>query len=719
MKIWLLYFLYFPETIMISAMTRTVLLSTAVVLFSALIGFSTAFASEPEFCWKDSKPRGVGTVPKRCAPGQEMIGLLCYDKCGPGMARFGLDCHSVCPSGMDDQGLFCRRSEYGRGAGYAWQPQEMFGEPGMKERCEKDHRKGNCEQYLAMWYPKCKPGYSAVGCCICRPAVPNCKALGLEPGLDLSCAKKVRIGSPKTGVCGSGQEMDAGLCYQECDSGFDGVGPVCWARKPAGWVDCGMGAAKDDATCAQIVFDQVSSVGQMAIFVGTLGTSSAGTAAAGGVKSATRLARMKKDYEAMKKAWNAVKNTPAVRNAIQAAETADVIKQGYDISQEAEDATTEEDMARVAAMIAAVVDPTGVASTVAAYTYPTCSKYFGDGGQRPSAAAAFPGPKTDRTRSNTQVDDRYKARAKSTPITPPRVIRIKPSGQKLARPSDLKTSCSAGPNTRDRSSTCPVIEMNGYRYWAHSYRNNNPGLGIVAYDPSGKVAKRWDRKGARYLWEIEVDSTEKTVAFFGQGNRAITMTWAELREGLPPINVVSDDTRSKSGVRKSSETRKSTGTRPSTSTRPSSKPLPSGNSKPGYITGASNTAKCLHKKSGGWTNGNPVHVWDCNVGSAENKTWLYEPKTGYIRGAGNQSKCLQKKSGGWANGNLIHVWDCNAGAAENKTWHYDPKTGYIQGAKNRSKCLHKKFGGWVNGNPIHVWDCSAGATENKTWTMPK
>ena len=82
---------------------------TLVSLFIfALTGMTgSVWAQGPEFCWKDSYGRGVGTVPNSCARGQERIGLLCYDRCPSGMVRFGLDCHSVCPSGMQDQGLFC------------------------------------------------------------------------------------------------------------------------------------------------------------------------------------------------------------------------------------------------------------------------------------------------------------------------------------------------------------------------------------------------------------------------------------------------------------------------------------------------------------------------------------------------------------------------------------------------------------------------------------
>jgi hypothetical protein len=292
------------------------------------------------------------------------------------MKRFGFDCHSICPAGMADQGLFCRSLEYGRGAGYPWKFGDWFNDNGMRSRCERDQGPGNCEKSGLMFYPKCKPGYTAFGCCICRPNVPDCAALGLNPGVDLSCAKKVAIGNPKVGVCEAGQGIDAGLCYQDCNTGFNGVGPVCWAEKPVGWVDCGMGAAKDSATCASVIFSQVTSVGQMAIFVASLGTSSAGSSAAGGAESASKLAKLKEKFQALKAAWEKIKNVPDVKKAMSAAEQANLLRKGYNVTRAAETAVTEEDMSRVAAEIAAVIDPSGVSSTIAAYDYPKCSKYF-------------------------------------------------------------------------------------------------------------------------------------------------------------------------------------------------------------------------------------------------------------------------------------------------------------------------------------------------------
>jgi hypothetical protein len=163
---------------------------------------------------------------------------------------------------------------------------------------------------------------------------------------------------------------------------------VCWGDKPKGWVNCGMGAAKDSKTCASITFGQVAAVGEVALFVGTLGSSSAATGGAKAGSSASKLAKLKKNFEAMKKSFEAIKNGKKMQKAIKAAKAAGKIKKGYNASQTLKNAVTEEDMIRAAAQIAAIADPTGVSSTVAAYTYPKCSKYFG----KPGGSASKPKP---------------------------------------------------------------------------------------------------------------------------------------------------------------------------------------------------------------------------------------------------------------------------------------------------------------------------------------
>lgn len=348
---------------------------TLLMVLSVSPSFAAANDAGQQFCWKDSYGRGIGKVPNKCASGYDRIGLLCYKKCPSNMKRSGFDCHSTCPNGMRDDGLYCRAAEYGRGAGYAWKPGDRLGSlDGARKRCAQSH--GSCEKNGAIIYPKCRTGYRNIGCCICRPNRPNCKALGLGNRIDLSCGKKIAIGQPKTGTCGSNQQKDAGLCYKRCRSGHSGVGPVCWAEKPKGWVNCGMGAAKDSKTCAAITFGQVAAVGQMAMFIGSLGTSSAAQGAKGPAE-AKKLTELQQNFNRMMDAFEAVKNTTEVQQAIKAAETAGNIQKGYNASQTAKKAVTAEDLIRAAAQIAAILDPSGVAATVAAYTYPTCSKYFG------------------------------------------------------------------------------------------------------------------------------------------------------------------------------------------------------------------------------------------------------------------------------------------------------------------------------------------------------
>jgi hypothetical protein len=213
----------------------------------------------------------------------------------------------------------------------------------------------------------------------------------MNPGIDLSCAKKVYIGKPKTAGCGS-KEYDAGLCYKKCRPGYNGVGPVCWGKVPSRWVACGMGAAKNSTTCASITFGQVAAAGTLALNVATLGGSGAATAAATGPQKASRLAKLKEQYEKMKAAYEAARKTStALQNAEKAYKVYDTTSKTYKAVNTAQNVVTEEDMVRLAAQIAAIVDTSGVAATVGAYTYPKCSKYFG-ASVNPSKPAPTPPP---------------------------------------------------------------------------------------------------------------------------------------------------------------------------------------------------------------------------------------------------------------------------------------------------------------------------------------
>jgi len=96
-----------------------------------------------------------------------------------------------------------------------------------------------------LYYPKCKDGFHAVGCCVCSP---NC--VNGMTDIGVSCQKKSYgrgAGSPL--VCGDGKDEDAGLCYDKCKSDYQGVGPVCWKSCPTGWLDCGALCIEGYASC--------------------------------------------------------------------------------------------------------------------------------------------------------------------------------------------------------------------------------------------------------------------------------------------------------------------------------------------------------------------------------------------------------------------------------------------------------------------------------------
>jgi hypothetical protein len=340
--------------------------------------------SPTEFCWSETRGRGVGKVPTECATDYEKDAGLCYKKCPSGYAGAGPVCWQKCPDGFRDDGGFCAKPEaYGRGAGYPWQFGDALDDSGMKSRCERAHGAGNCEKDGAIYYPKCKANFHKVGCCICSPDCPS----GMTD-IGVSCTKKTS--TRDAGIvpnCESGKDYDAGLCYDECLKGSDGVdakgvGPMCWSAGPPGWVQCGMGWAKDKAACDSNIADQVLTVVDAtlttAILIGSAGASAA-------AKAGTSVWS--------KAAWQSVKKIgkPAVKTALKEAVASNVVTGVSDIArdstsdaidylwelgelEEAQMTQVEKDHAIAQMSLNAIswLDPTGFSGVVAAYTKPVC-----------------------------------------------------------------------------------------------------------------------------------------------------------------------------------------------------------------------------------------------------------------------------------------------------------------------------------------------------------
>lgn len=189
---------------------------------NALIG-----NSDEKRCWLRTYGRGAGKPLTTCRNNEERNGALCYPTCKSGFYGSGPLCWQQCPAGgFMDIGAGCQKPQsYGRGGGYViWDGW----------RCNRDNSQG-CEQWGALWYPKCRAGFYAAGCCVCSPNCPN----GMQD-TGAHCTKQSYgrgAGTPL--ICEAGLQQDAALCYTPCSANYKGVGPVCWGQCPAGFNQCG------------------------------------------------------------------------------------------------------------------------------------------------------------------------------------------------------------------------------------------------------------------------------------------------------------------------------------------------------------------------------------------------------------------------------------------------------------------------------------------------
>lgn len=318
----------------------------------ALLALSVSVASvAADFCWKDTQTRGVGTIPTVCTGGKENDSGLCYDKCPGGMTGVGPVCWSSCPAGYRDMGAICHIDKLLLKEG-SWECTAR----GLLNEC---------------WWGRmtCDSDYTNIGllCALTATSTPaGFSGTYLDP---MKNTYGRGAGTIPTG-CAAGEEYDAGLCYKTCPGGMSGVGPVCWGRTPAGWVGCGMGAASSDGKCGEVVFDQVFSVGEVALNIATAGASNA-------VTKPARLAKFAKLKEAYQAAKAANPNFAQAARRMSTANTAQGnVRTGLDILDTASNGEdlTDEEIVALAATVASLADPSGVSGVVAAYTHPVCSK---------------------------------------------------------------------------------------------------------------------------------------------------------------------------------------------------------------------------------------------------------------------------------------------------------------------------------------------------------
>lgn len=235
---------------------------------STAIPISRSSSVSSDVCLKTSNGRGVGTVLiNRCQTGEEAYGALCYPVCRDGYQA--IECclcrQRGCPPEFEDDGVATciKPAAYGRGTGFPWKGADGFSDEGMFQRCEEVYGTGNCEKSGAIVYPKCRLGFRAVGCCVCSPQCPETMT-----DLGTSCGKSHYgrgVGVSRLG-CADDKEQDAALCYNHCNAGYHGVGPVCWQNCPNDRsYSCGIMCTTDSQSCATATADIILSAADAGI----------------------------------------------------------------------------------------------------------------------------------------------------------------------------------------------------------------------------------------------------------------------------------------------------------------------------------------------------------------------------------------------------------------------------------------------------------------------
>jgi len=178
-------------------------------------------------CWLRSYGRGVGRPLSECPVDTEKSGLLCYPPCKAGYTGVSFVCWQNCPDGFNDVGVTCGKS--GTYVRAAFGNRESCNSHNPDTGCAPDFHDGSM-----MFYANCKPGFYASGG-VCSP---NCPDDMTDAGVACTKASYTRTaGVPM--ICKSNEQENVGLCYDLCNDGYNGIGPVCWGACPAGYNQCG------------------------------------------------------------------------------------------------------------------------------------------------------------------------------------------------------------------------------------------------------------------------------------------------------------------------------------------------------------------------------------------------------------------------------------------------------------------------------------------------
>ncbi len=216
-----------------AASSRCRLAGASFLIWLIAVGFAGLAHAGPSALDNDYPTCNVGEIYESAQPtnpgGVEPLGL-CYSQCKGGYTGVGVRCYQNCEAGMKDLAFSCLRNTdivakdtYGRTVGTL-----LKCDPGQ-------------ENVAGVCYENCPSGYSNAGLfcaerCKTSPAYID---TGLTCSYVYSKETSVRSSYFPT-VCSAGQELDGGLCYPKCQTGYTGALTGCYQNCPVGFTDTGL-----------------------------------------------------------------------------------------------------------------------------------------------------------------------------------------------------------------------------------------------------------------------------------------------------------------------------------------------------------------------------------------------------------------------------------------------------------------------------------------------
>lgn len=108
------------------------------------------------------------------------------------------------------------------------------------------------------------------------------------------------------------------------------------------------------------------------------------------------------------------------------------------------------------------------------------------------------------------------------------IVAYVPADSGPTLPRGLKVACMASPNSLRPDKTCPVIHYQGMTTWAYSYEDNRLAMALVTYDATGRIVRKAEKEGARYVWNMVSSYRTHQITIAGQDSHTIELTWNDV-----------------------------------------------------------------------------------------------------------------------------------------------------------------------------------------------